>query len=200
MLTERSFHHMNIFVWNVQVAGSREVLNSLREHIHMHRPSIVALVETLISGAKAQSVCDRIEFRNCFRVEAQGFQGGIWVLWNSEEIEIEVINSHERFVMVEIKPHGQMSWLLTFVYASPQIQTREILWRQLQQLATEYLKPWLLTGDFNETTSLEERNHGGPEILRRCNRFKHWIDNNGLINLGYSGLKFTWMRGLSQAT
>ena len=106
-------HSMNIFVWNVQGAGSKEVLNILREHIHMYKPCIVALVETRISGSRAQLVCDKIGFRNRFRVEAQGFQGGIRVLWNSEEIRIEVITSHEQFVTVEIKSHDHRNWLLT---------------------------------------------------------------------------------------
>ena len=34
-------------------------------------------------------------------------------------------------------------------------------------------------------------------MWRRCNRFKNWIDNNGLIDLGFSGPKFTWARGLT---
>jgi len=89
----------------------------------------------------------------------------IWVLWNSEEIGVEVLNSYEQFMTVEIKPHGQTNWLLTFVYASPQLQTREILWQTLQHHASTYHKPWLLAGDFNETTCLEEGNHGGTEML-----------------------------------
>jgi len=68
---------------------------------------------------------------------------------NLEEIEVEVLNSHEQFVTVEIKPPGRLSWILTCVYASPQPQTREILWQKLQSLGTEYQKPWLLAGDFN---------------------------------------------------
>jgi len=76
----------------------------LPEHLPMYRPSIVAMVETRILGVKAQVVGDRIGFRNCFWVEAQGFQGGIWVLWNSDEIGAAVRNSHEQFVMVEIQP------------------------------------------------------------------------------------------------
>ena len=59
---------------------------------------------------------------------------------------------------------------------------------------------WLLAGDFNETSSLDERNHGGPDMQRRCNRFTYWIENNGLLDLGYSGPKFTWSRGLSPGT
>jgi len=66
-------HNTNNLVWNVQGVGSKEFRNILREHIHMHKPSIVALVETRISGKKAQLTCDKIGFRNCFRVEAKGF-------------------------------------------------------------------------------------------------------------------------------
>ena len=42
-------------VWNVQVAGSREFLNILREHVNMHRRRIITFVETRISGERAQS-------------------------------------------------------------------------------------------------------------------------------------------------
>ena len=116
--------HMNIFVWNVQGARSREVLNILREHIRMHKPMIMALVETHVSGTRAQEICHRVGFRNWFRVEAQGFQGRIWVFWNSDELEIEVLHSHEQFVTIEVKPQGLANWVLTFVYASPQLQNQ----------------------------------------------------------------------------
>jgi len=198
--TGRKVHQQKFMFWNVQGAGSREFLNLLREHIHMHRPSILALVETRISRRKAQAVCDRIGYDGCFRVEAQGFQGGIWVLWNSNEIGVDVVKSHEQFVTVEVKPQNRRSWLLSVVYASPHIQLREILWQELQRFASEHQKPWLLAGDFNETTCLEERNHGGPEMIRRCTCFKHWIENNRLIDLGFSGPKYTWSRGLTGDT
>ena len=80
MQQNRRNQHCNILVWNVQGACSREVVHVLREHIHIHRPNIVALVETRISGTQAQAVCDKIGFRNNYRAEARGFQGGIWVL------------------------------------------------------------------------------------------------------------------------
>ena len=37
-------------------------------------------------------------------------------------------------------------------------------------------------------------------MSRRCSRFKHWIENIGLIDLGFFGPKFTWARGLHPAT
>ena len=71
-LTESYTHKQNFLIWNVQGAGSRAFLNILREHIRLHKPSIVGLVETRISGRKAKAVCDKIDFTNCFSVEVQG--------------------------------------------------------------------------------------------------------------------------------
>jgi len=89
----RQLPRLNILVWNAQGTGSREFLNILREHIHMHRPSIIALVETRISGPKAQALYNNIGFSRSIRVDAQGFQGGIWVLWREEVLDLEVIGT-----------------------------------------------------------------------------------------------------------
>ena len=99
-----------------------------------------------------------------------------------------------------IKLQGQVSWVLTVIYTNPHSHIRDWLWQELQGFAIDCMKPWLLAGDYNETISLEECNHGGPDMRRRCNRFKQWIENNGLIDLGYSGPKFTWARGLPHDT
>jgi len=37
-------------------------------------------------------------------------------------------------------------------------------------------------------------------MLWRCARYKHWIENTGLMDLGYSGPKFTWSRGRDWST
>jgi len=71
---------------------------------------------------------------------------------------------------------------------------REVFWPKIKQYGATIQQPWLLTGDFNETVSLEDRNHDGIEMLRWCEKFKHWIDNNGFIDMGFSGHKFTWIK------
>ena len=190
----------NILVWNTQGAGSRRFLTILRDHIQKNSPSILALVETRISGPRARLICNSIGFRRNVRVEAHGFQGGIWVLWNEEDLDLDVIQTHAQYVTLGVKLQNQIGWFVTIVYASPHLLNRELLWLDLQHFAENCQLPWLLAGDFNETINLEERNHGGPDMQRRCDRFKYWIENNGLLDLGYSGPKFTWSRGLSLGT
>ncbi|KAJ8431261.1 hypothetical protein Cgig2_011114 [Carnegiea gigantea] len=61
-------------------------------------------------------------------------------------------------------------------------------------------KLWLLARNFNETWSLGETNHGGQNTTRRCLRFNNWIENNGLVDLGFYERRFTWVRGNTEDT
>lgn len=52
-------------------------------------------------------------------------------------------------------------------------------------------KPWLLAGDFNTYKSLDG---GSSNVMRKCAKFARWIDDCGLIALGFTGPKFTWWK------
>ena len=68
---------------------------------------------------------------------------------------------------------------------------REQLWCELESFSGSINIPWMLAGDFNETKNMEERDHGGDDMSRRCLKFNNLIENNGLIDLGYSRPKFS---------
>ncbi|KAJ8436976.1 hypothetical protein Cgig2_012263 [Carnegiea gigantea] len=129
----------------------------------MQRPDILALLETHLSGRRAYEVCTQTGFHQWYRVEARGFSGGIWVLWNPHEIGLRVLLAHDQFITMEVHKGSARPWLYTVVYASPHAHLREELWCRLQQAAQGTQDLWLLAGDFNETINLEERNHGGPD-------------------------------------
>ena len=58
----------------------------------------------------------------------------------------------------------------------------------------------MVVGDFNLVTSVEETT--GLENLdqRRSIGFVSWIFEHGLLNLGYTGSKFTWTRRNSSSS
>ena len=86
-----------ILVWNTQGAGSSAFLNTLKEHIRMQRPHILVLLETHISGAKADKVCNKIGLSGQYRVDARGQSGGIWVLWADDLLHLTVRESQPNF-------------------------------------------------------------------------------------------------------
>ena len=70
---------MRILVWNCREAGNEDFLGVIRDLISVHDPVILVLVETRISGDRADEVSRRIGFSNLTQMETQGFSGSIWV-------------------------------------------------------------------------------------------------------------------------
>ncbi|KAE8729471.1 Xyloglucan galactosyltransferase KATAMARI1 [Hibiscus syriacus] len=66
----------------LNVSGCQPYLSRyFKQVVRYHKPYFVALLETRVSGLKADSIIAKFGFCNSFRVEAQGFRGGIWLLW-----------------------------------------------------------------------------------------------------------------------
>ncbi|KAJ8450710.1 LOW QUALITY PROTEIN: hypothetical protein Cgig2_021182 [Carnegiea gigantea] len=181
-------------------AGIRDFMSTLKEHIKMQRPQIVVLLETHISGSRADNVCKRISFSSQYRVDVRGFQGGMWVLWLDNQVQLNLIEAHIQFITIEVVVSGTRSWLFTAIYASPHSYGREELWKKLEGRASTTNRPWLLAGDFNETKTLDERDHRGADMARRCSKSNNWIENNALLDIGFTGPKFTWVRGRNPST
>ncbi|XP_056688449.1 uncharacterized protein [Spinacia oleracea] len=162
-------------IWNVQGAGSQAFLTMLREVIRINNPTILALVETHISGDTAQKVCDRIGFSGQFRVDAQGFRGGIWLFWRKELVNVHVLDSHTQHITVEISKVGETPWIFSAIYASPGSNLKRELWEALEEAKRRFTGPWILRGDFNDTVNMNERvGIGGAEMQRRCRNFSNW--------------------------
>lgn len=82
--------------------------------------------------------------------------------------------------------------LISFIYASPYIDIRSVLWSNLKSIAASISVPWLVGGDFNDYLTADEKWGGNPACNHRMTFFRNAINECGLSDLGYSGPKFTW--------
>lgn len=57
----------------------------------------------------------------------------------------------------------------------------------------EVFKPWVLVGDFNCVINDEERSSNSGV----SSRFRNWVMEKGLLDIGFSGNPFTWSHGVS---
>ncbi|KAL4369616.1 hypothetical protein GQ457_05G027480 [Hibiscus cannabinus] len=114
-------------------------------------------METHISGKKADGIIRKHGFDHSFRVEATGFSGGIWLLWKGN-LRVDVLAVSNQFIHVNCEEReSEFVGCVTFVYASPMIGMRNLLWNQLEALCHADGRPWLLGGDFNAIVSESER-------------------------------------------
>ncbi|KAL4384684.1 hypothetical protein GQ457_15G002820 [Hibiscus cannabinus] len=150
----------------------------LRLILRTSNPDVVALFETRVSGRKADRFVARYGFPFSFRVEANGFSGGIWLLWKHS---VTVETSREFYV--------------SFVYASPNKSKRSSLWAQLEALRPSGDVAWLLGGDFNAIASSSERMGGSARRDGISVDFNDFLQRAGLNDLGFHGARYTWKRG-----
>lgn len=61
--------------------------------IKTHNPTVMALLETKISGSRANEVCKNLNFSNWVRIEAIGYSGGIWIFWK-KDMDVSVCLMH----------------------------------------------------------------------------------------------------------
>lgn len=80
-------------------------------------------------------VLRRIGWRFCVGVEAKGYFGGIWLCWREDRVRLDVLASYDQAVHLNVIVLDTCkSFLFTFVYGSPRLREREILWDFLREV------------------------------------------------------------------
>ncbi|KAJ8772685.1 hypothetical protein K2173_027862 [Erythroxylum novogranatense] len=138
--------------WNCRGAASMEFRAVLKDFVSVHQADAVVLAEPKISGMRATRVTQQLGFNNVFRLDAQGFSGGLWLLWKDTLDKVTVVASGCGYIHLRISRRDGCVWFYTF-----------------------------------------EKLGGTPFDFRRSARFQQWVNDCHLIDLGYSGPKFTWL-------
>lgn len=68
------------------------------------------------------------------RLEPQGSSGGIWVLWKSKDISVDVLQDDSQFVHMKVVQEKKSECLLIALYAKPMESLKAWLWKQVLQM------------------------------------------------------------------
>ncbi|RYR18702.1 hypothetical protein Ahy_B03g063314 [Arachis hypogaea] len=186
---------MNILAWNIRGVANDATIQTLKELRRQHKPDITLLFETRCSGARALEVISTLGFKFYFIEEANGFSGGIWALWENSNLKMQVIEKFNQCIHLKIEYSGEKVWTLSAVYASPQENLRKIFFENLKDFSKRNKDPWMLIGDFNEIKNEGEKKGGRQVDMHACRRFRDWMDDCKLLDLGFVGTRFTWKGG-----
>ena len=146
----------SIMFWNVQGAASKYFRQAFRTLVRSFNPTMNVLLEPCISGSKADAFIKFSGFERSHRVEAAGFAGGIWLLWNCP-YDVHIVWNHKYYIHFQVsKNNSFISWI-TAVYASPISSVRKQLWSNLEEITQKTRGPWLVRGDFNTILYASEK-------------------------------------------
>ncbi|XP_023885541.1 uncharacterized protein LOC111997657 [Quercus suber] len=184
---------MNIIVWNCRGVLKPNFQSHVRELVRNHNPGIMVVMETRIGGGRAKEITDRLPFDSAIHMETIGFSGGIWLLWNSDSVEVVQLTSTKQEIHVEVKVlPTNLSWIFSAVYASSRCVERQILWENLSKVAELHNLPWVIAGEFSELLADEDKFGGRPVSLARSLLFKECLDKCNMVDMGFNGPKYAW--------
>lgn len=80
---------------------------------------------------------------------------------------------------------------MSTIYASPRYIERKLLWENLSTIVASRSLSWILAGDFNEVLTGEDKLGGRAVNIHRALKFKECLDKCRMIDLVFSGPRYT---------
>lgn len=108
-----------ILCWNCRGISSKETFDRVLNLIKTHHPKIICLVETRANVDRADHFCSKIS-RNWewATLLAEGFSGGIIVLWAKALGQVTLIAVSRRAFHLVISLNNSSNWVLSVIYNS----------------------------------------------------------------------------------
>lgn len=109
---------------------------------------------------------------------------------------MEVLLNDWKFLSLKVTLGNLSNFIFTAVYLSPNSTIRHGLCEKLSGIAAMNNGPWLIAGDFNEVLHPWEKSSGVVPRHDGRKRFKCWVEEYGMRDLGSRGSKYTRKRRL----
>ncbi|KAF7822570.1 reverse transcriptase [Senna tora] len=157
------------------------------------KPALVFIMETKNQRRRIQWLKNRC-FREAeeFYVDPIGRAGGLGVWW-SQELDVTILQYSKNFIhMIVFSRSLKMDSYVTLVYGPPKEQDRSAVWNKICSFAPKDDVAWICLGDFNDLSSPNEKFGGRMRSVGGLLQFQKFISDCNLMDLKFSGSKFTW--------
>ena len=94
---------MNSIIWNCRGASKPSFQKRVLEMVQKYNPGILVVMETRVGVNRAREITGRLPFDGVIHSDAVGFASGIWVLWNSERVDVAHLASTEQEIHFTVK-------------------------------------------------------------------------------------------------
>ncbi|KAL0917450.1 hypothetical protein M5K25_012511 [Dendrobium thyrsiflorum] len=118
--------------------------------------------------------------------------GRIWIKWNVATVDFKPEFTSKQLIHGIIYVATIPICVVTTVYAANSLVDRQLLWKQIQDIAVNINLPWAIIGDFNCCRSPLEKAVGTLLTNSKLGDFNSMIFNTGMHDLSFVGHYYTW--------
>lgn len=119
---------MKILVWNYRGAMRLSFVHVMKKLINIHKHTIVALLETRVLAPHAAGIVGRLGFTKSIVIDPEGFSGGMCLLWDPDEVDIQATRESRWAIHVVVTAKFKSPWLLSSIYGGTNKVTRRRIW------------------------------------------------------------------------
>ena len=98
---------MNILIWNCKGAMKPQFRKTVMDLVEWHAPILMVIIETRMGGARADEIIETLPFDGHAVADTIGFAGGIWLLWRSDLVNVDVLAATEQEIHALIRVRSQ---------------------------------------------------------------------------------------------
>ena len=183
---------MRILSWNCRGAGRALTVRAIKALVRTEGPKVLFLSETKINSPKVNRLKISIGFAKFLCVDNVGKAGGLALFWK-HGVDLEVVFANQYVVAALIYSNPpENPWLLIATHGPPYLAKKRKFWELMEEIISGFSGHWCLLGDLNNISTKAEKK-GGRSLGEGSSRsFRAFVDNVATIDLGFSGLRFTW--------
>lgn len=112
----------------------------------IHKVNLVFIAEPKIRGDRATDSILKMRFQNFSRVDAVDFSAGLWALRKDMNWNLEIVEQGSVYIHLKLTASNGSCWACTALYANPNKEAKEELFKRIKQLAVAMNILWLVLG------------------------------------------------------
>lgn len=186
---------MIVLSWNVRGLNSIPRQKAVRRLIESQSPDVVFIQETKLSVDGLASCAPRIWPQGNWQgAGALNSAGGVACFWNPRRVSpLWWMSSRSSISLVASCFVTGERCLLSNIYAPTDLAGKSSLWAHIQFIrALDPFLPWIMAGDFNAITYLDEKRGGLARLDPSAYLLRNMIGSLNLIDVKPTNGVFTW--------
>ena len=181
---------MKILCWNCHGIGNPWTVKALQDQCWRDKSNIVFVMESMIDDKRLNKVKNKCGYVDGVCISSIGKSGEMGMWWKNVKVNVVSFSMHH-FAIDILDDNNCVVRRAIGIYGWPGQNNKNLTWSLMSSLKADCNFPCVMFGDFNEITSLSEKEGGAPRCERLMDSFREAMDTCALRDLGFKGSIFT---------